>query len=370
LARHRSPSGAQADNPDRATPQRVVAVSSGHRLPAPPAVSVRGRAAADNPGRPGPPRVVPVPTERAAPPRVVPVPTERPAPPRVVPVPTERPAPPRIVPVPTERPAPPRIVPAPNGHRLPAPPAASLRHRATVAAVAAGAVVAAGQTLVSPFAGESLAPQAVGALVPVADVTHATEANPAVDAIGGDQLLPDPFTLGALDPASQVDVQNLAKAVDLGRELARQAAMIKAALAHGAPEAHLYGDFAFVRPTLGRLTSVFGSRWGVSHNGIDIAGPIGTPIYALTDGVVEEAGPASGFGLWVVLRHTDGSQSVYGHVNRMFVHVGEKVEAGEEIAEIGNRGYSTGPHLHFEIWDSGGTKINPIPWLRKRGIDF
>jgi murein DD-endopeptidase MepM/ murein hydrolase activator NlpD len=283
LARHRSPSGAQADNPDRATRQRVVAV--------------------------------------------------------------------------------------PSGHRLPAPPAASLRGRATVAAVAAGAVVAAGQTLVSPL-GADLAPQAVSALVPVADVTEVSTQNAAVDAIGGDQLLPDQFTLTQLDPASQVDVQNLAKAVDLGRELARQAAIIDAALAHGASEAHLFGDLAFVRPAVGRLTSMFGARWGTSHFGIDIAGPIGTPIYALTDGVVEEAGPATGFGLWVVLRHTDGSQSVYGHVNRMFVDKGEKVEAGEEIAEIGNRGYSTGPHLHLEIWDEDGSKINPIPWLRKRGIDF
>ena len=216
----------------------------------------------------------------------------------------------------------------------------------------------------------AVAPQAVSALVPVADVTEVSTPNPAVDAIGGDQLLPDQFTLTQLDPASQVDVQNLAKAVDLGRELARQAAIIDSALAHGASEAHLFGDLAFVRPAVGRLTSMFGARWGTSHFGIDIAGPIGTPIYALTDGVVEEAGPATGFGLWVVLRHTDGSQSVYGHVNRMFVDKGEKVEAGEEIAEIGNRGYSTGPHLHLEIWDEDGTKINPIPWLRKRGIDF
>ena len=240
--------------------------------------------------------------------------------------------------------------------------------RATFAAVAAGAVVAAGQTLVtSLWPDEPMTP----ALLPVADVREAAaRSDLTVNAIGGDQMLPDPLSIDALDPASQVDVQNLAKAVDLGRELARQAAIIKAALAHGAPEAHLYGDVAFVRPTVGDLTSLFGRRWGAAHNGIDIAGPIGTPIYALTDGVIEEAGPATGFGLWVVIRHTDGTQSVYGHINRMFVDVGQRVEAGEEIAEIGNRGWSTGPHLHFEIWDSEGTKINPLTWLRKRGIDY
>jgi Membrane proteins related to metalloendopeptidases len=245
-----------------------------------------------------------------------------------------------------------------------------MRNRATVAAVAAGAVVAAGQTLVSPFVGADAALVTVSALLPVAEITT-TPADRviAVDAIGGDQLLPDPMALD-LDPASQVDVKNLAKAVDIGQELARQASLIDAALAGGAREAHLFGDAVFVRPTIGRLTSVFGTRWGMAHLGIDIANDIGTPIYALTDGVVEEAGPASGFGLWVVLRHTDGSQSVYGHVNRMFVHAGQRVSAGEEIAEIGNRGQSTGPHLHLEIWDADGTKINPIPWLQKHGIDF
>ena len=267
-----------------------------------------------------------------------------------------------------------RVVDVPGVHRLPAPPAASIRGRAPVAAVAAGAVVAAGQTIAATFVEET--PQTVSALLPVAQVTEEEAPQPDEDvaafggAIGGDQLLPDPHTIEALDPTAQVDVQNLAKAVDIGRELARQAAILESALAHGAPEAYLYGESAYVKPTLGNLTSVFGSRWGRSHNGIDIAGPIGTPIYALTDAVVEEAGPATGYGLWVVLRHHDGTQSVYGHVNRMFVEVGDRVEAGEEIAEIGNRGYSTGPHLHLEVWSADGTKINPQTWMRKRGIEY
>jgi murein DD-endopeptidase MepM/ murein hydrolase activator NlpD len=265
-----------------------------------------------------------------------------------------------------------RVVDIPGVHRLPAPPAATVRGRATVAAVAAGAVVAAGQTLTMTVFGDGT--QAVAALQPVAQVTKDLPADAATasleGAIGGDQLLPDPLAIDALDPASQVDVQNLAKAVDIGRDLARQAAKIEAALADGAPEAFLYGESVYVKPTLGHVTSLFGSRWGTSHQGIDVAGPIGTPIYALTDAVVEEAGPATGFGLWVVLRHTDGTQSVYGHVNRMFVDEGERVKAGEKIAEIGNRGYSTGPHLHLEIWSADGTKINPTTWMRKRGIEY
>ena len=264
-----------------------------------------------------------------------------------------------------------RVADVPGVHRLPAPPAASVRGRATVAAVAAGAVVAGGQTIATTFFDST---QAVAALQPVAQVTKDAPAETTgasfQGAIGGDQLLPDPLAVDALDPASQVDVQNLAKAVDIGRELARQTAKIEAALSAGAPEAFLYGETVYVMPTVGHLTSLFGSRWGTSHQGIDVAGPIGTPIYAITDAVVEEAGPATGFGLWVVLRHSDGTQSVYGHVNRMYVDKGEKVKAGEKIAEIGNRGFSTGPHLHLEIWSADGVKINPTPWLRKRGIEY
>jgi murein DD-endopeptidase MepM/ murein hydrolase activator NlpD len=256
-----------------------------------------------------------------------------------------------------------------GAHRLPAPPTASVCHRATVVAVAAGAVVAAGQTLISPFVATA-APQPVSALLPVSQTTAASPAaDPAVRAIGGDQLSPNALSFAnALDPASAVDVRSLAKATDLGEQLAKQAALVESAESGGAHDAHVFDNEVFVRPATGTFTSGFGARWGVVHYGIDIANAIGTPIYAYSDGVVEDAGPASGFGLWVVLRHPDGTHTVYGHVNRMFVKVGEQVRAGQEIAEIGNRGESTGPHLHFEVWAPDGAKINPIPWLASRGI--
>lgn len=260
-------------------------------------------------------------------------------------------------------------------HRLPAPPSASLRGRATVAAVATGAVVAAGQSMVSHVAapeGVEIERATASALLPVVaeEPPQASVLPISVDAIGGDQLPADTLALPALDEDSQVDVQNLTKAVEIGEELAERAALIDAALAHGAAEAFLLGDTAFVKPVVGRLTSGFGARWGTSHFGIDIANSIGTPIFAVTDGVVEESGPASGFGLWVVLRHSDGTKSVYGHINRSLVEEGQRVSAGEQIAELGNRGFSTGPHLHFEVWDADGTKLNPMPWLREHGISF
>lgn len=121
-------------------------------------------------------------------------------------------------------------------------------------------------------------------------------------------------------------------------------------------------------PTNGRVTSGFGARWGTTHFGLDIANKIGTPIRSVADGVVVQAGPASGFGLWIRVKHNDGTVTVYGHINRYVATAGQQVKAGEVIAEMGNRGQSTGPHLHFEVWKNGSQKINPEPWLRDRGI--
>ena len=129
------------------------------------------------------------------------------------------------------------------------------------------------------------------------------------------------------------------------------------------------GDY--VAPTYGRVSSCYGARWGVTHFGVDIAAPIGTPIYAAHSGTVERAGAATGFGQAVYIRGDDGAVTVYGHVNRYFVGVDEWVAAGEQIAEVGNRGQSTGPHLHFEVHPGGqmyGGQINPVPWLNARGV--
>ncbi|MBJ8348457.1 M23 family metallopeptidase [Antrihabitans sp. YC2-6] len=123
-----------------------------------------------------------------------------------------------------------------------------------------------------------------------------------------------------------------------------------------------------VSPAIAILTSGFGERWGSLHAGIDLAGPIGTPIGAVMDGTVIEAGPASGFGLWVRVQHADGTISVYGHVNDILSTVGQHVRAGDVIATIGNRGQSTGPHLHLEIWLPGGQKIDPLGWLAEHGV--
>ena len=122
-------------------------------------------------------------------------------------------------------------------------------------------------------------------------------------------------------------------------------------------------------PAVGSFTSGFGPRWGSFHAGIDIANAIGTPIYAATDGVVIDSGPASGYGNWIRVMSPDGVMTVYGHQEANHVEVGDRVMAGQQIGEMGNRGFSTGPHLHFEVWlDDGGRVVDPLPWLAENGI--
>ncbi|MFT4087121.1 MAG: M23 family metallopeptidase [Gordonia sp. (in: high G+C Gram-positive bacteria)] len=129
----------------------------------------------------------------------------------------------------------------------------------------------------------------------------------------------------------------------------------------------------FVSPIqLGKytLTSAYAPRWGTFHGGIDMAAPLGTPIHAATDGVVINAGPASGYGHWVQIRAADGTVTMYGHMAQsgVLVSKGQKVTAGDVIALVGNEGFSTGPHLHFEVWKNGKFKIDPAPWLASKGV--
>ncbi|WP_241038095.1 M23 family metallopeptidase [Blastococcus litoris] len=153
---------------------------------------------------------------------------------------------------------------------------------------------------------------------------------------------------------------------------ARDAEATWAARQAGAAASTLTAAAGAIAPTTGRVTSCYGSRWGTLHAGVDIAAPIGTPVVTPADGIVLQAGPASGFGLAVAVQHGDGTITLYGHVNQMFVSAGQVVTAGQQIAEVGNRGQSTGPHLHFEVHTGGlyANRVNPVPWLTARGISL
>jgi murein DD-endopeptidase MepM/ murein hydrolase activator NlpD len=112
-----------------------------------------------------------------------------------------------------------------------------------------------------------------------------------------------------------------------------------------------------------RLTSRFGKRWGRDHEGIDMAAPIGTPVYAAASGSVMYAGDrVRGYGNMVVVRHNDGLVTVYAHNSLLLVHTGDLVAVGQEIARVGDTGRSTAPHLHFEV-RRGENPQDPLQFL-------
>ena len=122
-------------------------------------------------------------------------------------------------------------------------------------------------------------------------------------------------------------------------------------------------------PALGTFTSGSGPRRGTMHNGIDIANPTNTPTMSVMDGTVVDSGPAQGYGQWIRVLHDDGAVSVSGHLETLGVAVGERVTAGQVIGGMGNRGFSTGTHLHFEIHPDGTTPVDPVAWFLQRGLD-
>src|ERR671912_2815797 len=126
-----------------------------------------------------------------------------------------------------------------------------------------------------------------------------------------------------------------------------------------------------------RVSSCFAPRWGTFHYGLDMAAPAATPFHAAGDGVVIEAGPMAGYGNVIMIEHADGTVTVYGHEQKLFVEEGERVKAGQLLGLVGNLGQSTGYHLHFEIRTGAGADTappgvrgeqDPVVWLAERGI--
>ncbi|RKZ52835.1 MAG: hypothetical protein DRR16_02415 [Candidatus Parabeggiatoa sp. nov. 3] len=112
----------------------------------------------------------------------------------------------------------------------------------------------------------------------------------------------------------------------------------------------------------GRVSSPFGWRGRRLHKGIDIAAPTGTPIYAVEEGTVLRSKYVRGYGYLIEIKHSDMYRTRYAHNHINLVEVGEFVYKGEMIAEVGSTGRSTGPHVHFEVRQSG-IAINPIKYL-------
>jgi Peptidase family M23 len=222
-------------------------------------------------------------------------------------------------------------------------PTSAAKGRLLISAMAAGAAAAAAHTATS----HADTPKTEAVLTANAS---ALTGGAGPNTVRGAQVI-------AVQPAANAAVHNeeFARGVAFANDRAQREARLQQPL--------------YVMPTKGIFTSNFGYRWGVLHAGIDLANSIGTPIYAVSDGVVIDSGPAAGYGALVKLRHADGTVTLYGHVNTTLVSVGQRVMAGDQIATMGNRGNSTGPHLHFEVLQGGTERIDPLPWLAKRGLN-
>lgn len=116
-----------------------------------------------------------------------------------------------------------------------------------------------------------------------------------------------------------------------------------------------------IYPTDGWVTSYYGPRNShyanrvKMHEGIDIGAPSGHPINATADGVISFAGIKPGFGNFIKIKHGYGIETIYAHAKNLFVKTGQKIQRGQKIASVGNTGYSTGPHVHYEV------RVNAVP---------
>lgn len=118
----------------------------------------------------------------------------------------------------------------------------------------------------------------------------------------------------------------------------------------------------------GRIVSTFGPRAGSFHDGIDVAAPVGTEVHAAHGGTVAYSGDEiSGYGNLLIVKNEIGIMTIYAHNDRVFVHGGDKVKRGDLIAEVGQTGHASGPHLHFEVRmrdpRSQYVAVDPMPFF-------
>lgn len=116
----------------------------------------------------------------------------------------------------------------------------------------------------------------------------------------------------------------------------------------------------------GQMSSIYGRRWGRAHQGIDLAAPLGTPVYAARDGVVLYAdNVVRGYGNMVVISHAGDLLTAYAHTSVLLVRRGDRVRQGQIIARVGQTGHATAPHLHFEV-RQGQVPRDPLLYLPPR----
>ena len=163
--------------------------------------------------------------------------------------------------------------------------------------------------------------------------------------------------LASLDSQERADAEEIDSLQQVSAELA---AKIRAAQSHSTVVRT--GSGALIWPVNAPITSPFGWRWGRMHEGIDLGAAYGTPIAAAAAGTVIYAGWLGGYGNLTVIDHGGGLSTAYGHQSHIGVSVGQQVEQGEIIGNVGSTGHSTGPHLHFEV-RVNGQAVDPLGYL-------
>ena len=160
-----------------------------------------------------------------------------------------------------------------------------------------------------------------------------------------------------LDNINKILDDLITKAPEIGQKLAEDKQ-------HMEDHIYLMEHTPSIWPAIGVVSSLFGEKrgGGVRHGGIDIANSVGAPVKSSAAGIVIFAGRNQGFGNEIIIHHGFGYMTVYAHLNKIFVSVGDEVTKEQQIGELGNTGYSTGPHLHYEVIKDN-VQIDPIDFL-------
>ncbi|MBN1171853.1 MAG: M23 family metallopeptidase [Micromonosporaceae bacterium] len=181
-------------------------------------------------------------------------------------------------------------------------------------------------------------------------------------ALGAQAALPDHADpLGSGDAAASADLVNRLLAEDrASRDDSRDGAV---ASEQKAPDVWLLPVQTY------HVTSLYGTRWGRLHAGVDLAATEGTPMYAAAAGLVTLCRWSSGYGYTVQITHGGGITTIYGHASKLLCEEGQRVQAGDLIAKVGNTGHSFGSHLHYEI-RLNGKAIEPTGFMKAHGVDI
>ena len=183
------------------------------------------------------------------------------------------------------------------------------------------------------------------------------------------------FTVGSEIKSSESS-DSPRKVSELKKELNQADDQLKKLQARMAPVLSLFNHTPSVEPTTGYISSSFGYRIhpfyrantggdgiGSHHSGLDISNKLGTPIQATANGRVTHSGWMDNYGLTIVIRHSSEYETLYAHLQRSYVRVGQSVERGYIIGAMGATGRATGVHLHYEV-KRNGQAVNPRPYLR------